>query len=389
MTQNAPVSQHNPAQLSPLAQASLVATHALSRLISHSLGDAIFAFASGAHMDVMPELAKRRGESYVAALTQKPISTLTANFDAWIIELTRAIAPLAPPTFLPMADVLREGITMEASPKGLRSLFSSKPSEKDVQRVKRYGILATRVLRAVLAADGAIDAEELRTMQCFLGALAFSDADAGTLYGEAPIDVAKIEIFGEMEPAITKAILRGAWLAAAWDQIDPREEDVIRTVAARLGVAVPEVEAMRNEAVARVEARRAVGFAAIDAIRFMLSDRIPGYGTGVAVQVATLLLPRRYRDEGISNVEHWAPIQLGQRHKALSNEDKELVLRVSWCAALFEDPNLSRRALLRGRHDRIAQDLHADGAKLRPEIEDWLAAVLAPAAYPYSAGPTA
>ena len=59
-----------------------------------------------------------------------------------------------------MMDVVREKVTLEIGARGLRSLFSSKPSDKDVARVKRYGSLAVRVLRAVLAADGPLDAEE-------------------------------------------------------------------------------------------------------------------------------------------------------------------------------------------------------------------------------------
>jgi hypothetical protein len=394
MTQTPPDS-HLPMtpQHQAFLQASIASTQALSRLVSHALGDAMFGFASGASLDHMTELAKRRGESYVAALTAKPIATITTAFDAWLVELTRAITAQHAPDFLPMSDILREGITLDASPKGLRGLFSSKPNEKDVLRVKRYGSLATRILRAVLAADGTLDQEERRTIAAFIAALALPETDASPLYAEEAIDVSKIEIFGEMEPAIAKALMRGAWLAAAWDQIDPREEDIIRTVGQRLSVAGPEIEAFRNEAVERVESRRASGLAAIDAVRFILADRIPGYGTDVAVQIAHLLLPRRYRDEAISNAAHWGTTpataaQLGGRHKSLKADEKELVLQLAWCAALFEDPQLSRKALLRGRHDRIAQDLGIDGAKVRPGIEEWLSAVLAPAAFSYSAPPT-
>ena len=54
-------------------------------------------------------------------------------------------------------EVVREKVTLEIGARGLRSLFSSKPSDKEVARVKRYGSLAVRVLRAVLAADGELD----------------------------------------------------------------------------------------------------------------------------------------------------------------------------------------------------------------------------------------
>ena len=37
------------------------------------------------------------------------------------------------------------------------------------------------------------------------------------------------------------------------------------------------------------------------------------------------------------------------------------VLGIAWAAALYEDPSVGRRALLRARLDRIAQDLGEDG----------------------------
>ena len=50
-----------------------------------------------------------------------------------------------------MSEVLAEKVTLEVGARGLRSLFSSKPSDKDVQRVKRLGSLA---LPWVLATPG-------------------------------------------------------------------------------------------------------------------------------------------------------------------------------------------------------------------------------------------
>ena len=52
---------------------------------------------------------------------------------------------------------------------------------------------------------------------------------------------------------------------------------------------------------------------------------------------------------------------------------------------MYEDPSLSRKALLRARHDRMAADLGEDGNKTRQAIEEWLSDVLAPAAFPMGA----
>ncbi|MFO0667308.1 MAG: hypothetical protein U0174_25380 [Polyangiaceae bacterium] len=353
----------------------------LSRLVSHLSADAIFALAAGGGLESLEGFGKRRGEAYVAVLSGTPVHTLLESIDGWIVESARAIAPIAPPVFLPMSEVLREKVTLEVGARGLRGLFSSKPSDKDLQRVKRYGYLATRALRSVLCADGELDQEERRTIAAFIGALGLPDEDASPLYAEAPIAPHQLDVYGDLEPAVTKAIMRGSWLAAAWDQIDPREESVVRTLATKLSVPAADIESTRNEAVARVDARRAAGLAAVDAVRFTLADRMNGIGSKLALAVGHLMLPKRYRDEALSHVEHWNKFQLSGRHKDLASEEKTTVLALAWAAALFEDPSVSRRAVCRARHDRVAQDMGTDGAQVRSEIEKWFADVLAPAAF--------
>jgi hypothetical protein len=56
-----------------------------------------------------------------------------------------------------------------------------------------------------------------------------------------------------------------------------------------------------------------------------------------------------------------------------------------WSAAMYDDPSLARRALLRARHDRVAADVGEDATKSRHAIEGWFADVLAPAAGPMGA----
>src|SRR3954447_21824936 len=145
----------------PVADAK---TQVLARLVSTLAEDAMFGLSCGGGTDVLEGLGKRRGEAYSAVLAGHRLNTMTGELDNWVVELTRAVAPIYPPTWMPMAEVIREKVTLEAGARGLRSLFSSTPSEKDVQRVKRLGTLAVRVLRAVFTADGALDPEEQRTI---------------------------------------------------------------------------------------------------------------------------------------------------------------------------------------------------------------------------------
>jgi tellurite resistance protein len=268
-------------------------------------------------------------------------------------------------------------VTLEIGARGLRSLFSNKPSDKDVARVKRYGSLAVRVLRAVLASDGSLDDEERTTIASVVASLGLPEADANTLYGEPPVAPTTLDVYGEMDAAVARAILRGAWLAAAWDTVDPREEQTIQVVAQKLGVPTDELEALRKDALAKVDHRRRVGLAAVDAVRYVLSDRCPGLGVQLAAQTGTLMLPRRWRQEALSPVGQGAPVALAKRHVGLESDERLSVLGAAWAAALADDPTVGRRALLRARWERVAQDLGEDDPSARELVEVWIGEALA------------
>lgn len=360
-------------------------TAALGRLIGALAEDGIFGLATGAGTSVLEGLGRRRGEAYQAVLGGHRLNTMSGELDHWLVEMTRAVAPIFPPVWMPMGDVLREKVTLEAGARGLRSFFSSKPSEKDVLRVKRLGTLATRVLRAVYVADGPLDPEEQRNVAALVASFGLPDEDAQPLYAEQPIKVEQLDVYGDVEPGFAKALLRGAWLAAAWDTIDPREEHVIRVIANKLNFPAMDLEVIRNDVVQRLEIRRTAGAAAVDAIRFVLSDRMPGHGVTLAAKTGMFMIPKRYRDEVMAQVGHGAKVTLARRYTTLSPEDRQMVLGIGWAAALYEDPSVGRKALLRARHDRVAQDLAEDGVKPRHAIDEWVNEVLAPAAFPMGA----
>jgi tellurite resistance protein len=360
-------------------------TTVLAKLVATLAEDAIFGLASGGGFGVLEGLGKRRGEAYAAVLAGHRLNTMAGELDHWIVELTRAMAPIHPPSWMPMEGVIREKVTLEVGARGLRSLFSSKPSDKDVQRVKRLGTLATRVLRAVFSSDGPLDPEEIRTVAGLIASLGLPDAEAQPLYAEAAVPVEQLDVYGDIEPAVAKALIRGAWLAAAQDAIDPREEHVVRIVASKLALPSPDLEALRHDALQRVDMRRTLGLCTVDAIRFVLSDRVPGHGVALAANAGALVLPRRYRDEALAQVAHGAKVTLAKRYAQLDAEERHTALGIAWAAALYEDPSVARRALLRARHDRVAQDLGEDGHRSRHTVEEWIYDVLAPAAFPMGA----
>jgi hypothetical protein len=360
-------------------------TAALGRLLSALAEDAIFGLSTGGGLPMLEGLGRRRADAYHAIVGGHRLATMSNELDHWLVEMTRASAPVYPPEWLPMGEVLREKVTLELGARGLRSLFSSKPTEKDVLRVKRMGTLAARVLRAVLAADGPLDLEEQRTVASFIAALGLPDEHAQPLYVEPPIQAEQLDVYGDLEPSCSKALLRGAWLAAASDTVDPREEHVIRVVANKLNVPAMDLEVLRNEVATKIETRRIVGQAAVDAIRFVLSDRMPGHGVTLAAKTGWMLLPRRYRDEVLAPLGHGARVTLSRRFIQLSSDEKNTVLAIAWAAALYEDPSVARRALLRSRHERVALDLGEDGAKSRFGVDEWVSEVLAVAASPMGA----
>jgi tellurite resistance protein len=346
-------------------------TLALSALIPALAEEAIFAAgaAPGATRDAVEGMLKRRADVHLALLAgtaKEP--RLFESFDGWMVSLARAIAPVAPPTWLPMADVLKHKVTLEAGARGLRSLFSSKPSDKDVQRVKRLGSLAVRGLRAVLSADGLIDPDERRMIAALIASLGLPEADAQPLMDEDPVSVERLDIYGDLDVDVAKAILAGAWFAAASDGLDPREEQVVRSLAFKLGRTTQEVEEARGVANEKVERGRLFGLAAVEVMRVLLADRIPGPAAELTFGIGKLVTPRRYQAEVLAPGANVAT-GIGKRYAKLELADRGAVLAMAWAAALYEDPPLSRKAALRARFDRLAVEMGEEGGKVRSAVE--------------------
>jgi tellurite resistance protein len=356
------------------APASDGASAALERLLGVLCGDALFVLSSGGRepKDDLDSLLQRRSHAYAAAVQGRPHTRLTGQYEAWVVDMARAMAPVSPPAWLPMMDVVREKVTLEIGARGLRSLFSSKPSDKEVARVRRYGTLAVRVLRAVLSADGAIDREEQTIIAALISALGLPDSDANSLSAESPIAPETLDVYGEMDHAVALAVVRGAWLAAALDAVDPREEQAISVVARKLSVSRDDLEEARREALARVDGRRRTGLAAIDGIRYVLRDRHPGLGVQLAASVGTLMVPRRWRGEALAPVAQGAPLALAKRHHGLDTNARFAVLAIAWVCALVDNPTLGRLGLMRARWERLAQDLAEDDPSARIVLERWI-----------------
>jgi hypothetical protein len=181
-----------------------------------------------------------------------------------------------------------------------------------------------------------------------------------------------LDVQGDMDQVLARAIVRGAWLAAAWDALDPREEHAIQVAAQKMGVPAEEVEAGRRDAIERIDARRRTGAAAVDGVRYLLSDRIPGMGVQLAALIGTLMLPRRWREEVLAGVGQGSPVALAKRHADLRADERTAVLGVAWAAALADSPSVGRRAMLRARWERLSQDVGEDDPAARELVEHWI-----------------
>ena len=354
---------------------------ALDRFVGVLAEDAIFVLASGElDRDALAALPVRRAAAYELVVKGQSQPRMLDQLDAWLIALARAMAPVAPPTWIPMMEVIREKVTLEIGARGIRSLFSTKPSEKDVARVKRYGALAVRTLRAVLASDGPLDAEERTAIAAVVASLGLPEVDGSALAGESVVPLDTLDIYGDIEPSVARALVRGAWFAAASDGIDPREEQAVRLVARKVGVAEEEIEAGRREAVERVETRGRVGAAAVDGLRFVLSDRHGGVAAHLATCVGALMVPRRTRSETLAPIGHGAPVTLAGRHDRLNAQERQTVLGIAWAAALLDDPTVGRKALMQARWERFAADLGEDDPRPRETVDRWMTDALVSAA---------
>lgn len=351
-----------------------LATQALGRLVRVLSEDAVFALAAGGTDPAgnLEGLARRRSETYNAVLQGTKVPSMKEQFEPWLVSVTRAMAGVFPPVWMPMMDVVRERISLEVSPRGIRGLFSSKPSEKDIARVRRFAPLAVRMLRAVFAADGQLDVEERIMVNAFISGLGLPDAEAAALRDEAPIAPERFDMYLDIEPGLAQALVRGAWLAAAWDIVDPREEQVVRVLSHNIGLPAEHVEEERQEAEQRVNARRTAGLAVVDGLRYLLADRVPGIGITIPAVVGSLVLPRRYRDEALAHIGHGIPVTLAKRYTNMPGEDRVMVAAIAWACALGEDPTTSRAALLKSRWERFAADVGEESARARSLVDDWL-----------------
>ncbi|MEZ4293810.1 MAG: hypothetical protein R3B70_02455 [Polyangiaceae bacterium] len=317
--------------------------------------DAFFAIAACRKLDtdLMRSLSRRRAV-VVAGLGPEMSGGLMTAWEPWLTSLCAAIAPISPPRWMPMADAVEQGLSLEHGARGVRSLFTSKPSEKEVLRVRTIGSLAVRVLAAVMAATGTFTGESALLRAAAVASLGLPEEDQRMLNNETPILAEALEVYGDVEPKLARAIIKGAFQAGMSDGLDPREEDAVLKLAAKLGVSVEAVNEARNQAKQTIEQGKTLGEAGVDAIRYVLADD-GEEAEKYAIACARLTLATAQRKDAITSINVGGAVTLGKKY-SLDRKERDAALGLAWLAVLGSDPTFARRSELMLRHDRVAVD---------------------------------
>jgi hypothetical protein len=346
----------------------------LSRCLTTLAEDLAFVTLSTAELDAgtWADVAKRRAPALDAELRGAALSR-AATLDPWLMPLVRALAPVAEIRWMPMRE-LSHAITLHAGARGVRSLFSSKPTDKDVDRVRHLGALGVRIISTIMEADGARSATEQRLVWSFVASLGLGEADEAALSGVRGAPPESIEVPAELEPKMARKVVQGAWLSAIHDGLDPRDEGAVATVSNRLGVPMQEVGALGVDVKKESEHAAAFGRASASALAYVLRDQ-PGLSGPLGTAAITLLMPEPFRADAVA-ASVASPTPALPDGRGLERAFRSAVLGFAWAGAIATDPAFSRRAILAARHDAVADAISAggDATKVRETVERMIAA---------------
>jgi hypothetical protein len=332
--------------------------------------DAFFAITGSGRLDLdnLRALAARRATALRAAALGLPPEGIDA-WDGWQKRLCSAMAPIAPPRWMPMADAIEAGLSLEHGARGMRALFTTKPSEKEVTRVRVVGAFASRALGAVLSATGTFSPEARLLRGTLVASLGLPPEDQQLLDADAPVAAEALDISGGMDAKIAKAIVRGSYFAAMGDGMDPRKEQAVMEIANKVGLTTEDINALRAEARALVDAAKPFGEACVEAIRYLLEGDL-AESERLAAAAVRLTLPPIHRRDAITALNVGGPVTLGHKH-ALDRRRREAVLALAWVSAMLKNPSYALRAQIAARHNRVAADLgdESDAGTIRASID--------------------
>lgn len=348
------------------------------KLVQILAEDALFII-TGIGVRALEECLRLRMPAYEAIAQGNTQVHVLADGESWWLHMATICAAVEAPWFVPMHEVINEGMTFQKTNQGLRAFFSFSRTWAQ-ERVRVCGTFATRVLRCVCSADGVLSEGERVALELFLASLNLPEEDVRILRTESVIPVHSLEIPKDLDPRLIRAILAGAWYTAASDGVDEAERRCLFDIASRMGVEPTAIEAACKEAELLVEAQRKNGFAQIDAIRYVVAP-LPSEQIDYLIRTAIgTSLPPMHQSSYTKILSKQAPTPLGQVH-SMDKTARQNVLAAAWAIALSANPTYSMQAMLSVRHDRVAADLGAlrAGKEARVEIDEILKKLLSAA----------
>ena len=171
--------------------------------------DAFFALTAARKIDAdrapraRPAESGRRG----GARAGRARGGLMGSWETWVTTLCAAIAPIAPPRWMPMADAVELGLLAGArSARGAVALHEQAQREGSDARA-HHRIAAVRVLGAVISAAGSFSPESAARAAA-VASLGLPRDDQRMLNGEKPILAENLDAYSDVEPKIARYIDR-------------------------------------------------------------------------------------------------------------------------------------------------------------------------------------
>lgn len=328
----------------------------LEKYLQTAADDALFTIASTLRMDeeTLTTAAERRASVYTGIVQGGDGDT--TDFATWCVAMSAALAPIAPLWWLGIYELV-QGLSLEAGARGVRSIFTSKPSEKQIDRVRAIGSFAVRALSSAMSMNGRLNGNDLLLRRCIVAALGIPAADADNLNGEEPKEPEEIQLLIDLDPKFAKQLAQGLWRVAFRDGLQPQQDERVTALCQMMRLAVEDTETFRKQAQAEVQERKEFGLAAVDACRYLLAHDERAC-VRYAHLITMLTLPPVHRSEPLAAIEHGTPPVLAQRH-SLDKKQRAMCLALAWFAALSTNPQQTRFVQLMVRHHRIASDLGA------------------------------
>ncbi len=236
-------------------------TDALLRLHTLLIRDFITAVAARDDVtdSMLESFAKRRAPLY-------SLPDVIPTGSAYWTGIAAALAPIGPPSWMPMEALVLGGHTLEGGARGLRGLFTREPSDKERKRVLRIATLAARILQIVAKTDATVRSEEAELIEMAMNSFGLNPEERGKMRLDGPLSFDTLDVPADLDTRTRHELLRGAWQLALIESLDPAKDVMVRGIAGHLGASA-EYDHVRSEVQHEQRKQSEMAQVAIDLVR--------------------------------------------------------------------------------------------------------------------------